>query len=572
MALINLKTNLKSIKFGVPPATDKPDGGNSNQPFMIKAIPDGNTFTIPNTEDFLLRGGLNAPATALRDVARLTKYMFTTVNGPLFVAKQNALSQISVRTQSSGKGPNEGIYTPLSTLTQAGIGFTGGHVPKQGVNPFGDPTRYLNASLFDEADSRLVQLAKIKIGRLYKPTTPLQERTGISPLDGLLLSYRGGPGSNGGIGKTNIKIAAGNRGGYTKTRYPNYFQNTANYITWTSENVLALGGGFTGDLYRDTRWRANSWNNFYQNTIQDFREPLIKDKKRSTIMGLAPAYNNGSLTIEGKADSRVHQESPGQRGNVINYTKGKIIGGNSEGEGGRISVVDKINFQPIYKSGEVRKDETVKKNDLVKFRMGTILRDGEKVYNHFRAFINSFGDNYNSSWDSIKYMGRGESFYKYQGFDRKISLSFTVAAQSKPELMAQYKKLNFLASSLAPDYGDSGYMGGVLTTLTMGGWCYELPGFINSLGLEVPIDSPWEIAINEEGEKDSTLKQMPHICNVNMEFTPIHTFRPELQKNTYDESGNGEVTTYGNQRYIALEDGDGANYNAISLKTAETNS
>ena len=92
-------------------------------------------------------------------------------------------------------------------------------------------------------------------------------------------------------------------------------------------------------------------------------------------------------------------------------------------------------------------------------------------------------------------MGRGEEFYKYGGFSRDISISFTVAAQSKPELMAQYKKLNFLASNLAPTYSDYGYMGGPLVQFTMGGWCYELPGFIGSLGLGVPQESPWEIGI-----------------------------------------------------------------------------
>ena len=40
-------------------------------------------------------------------------------------------------------------------------------------------------------------------------------------------------------------------------------------------------------------------------------------------------------------------------------------------------------------------------------------------------------------------MGRGEQFYKYGGFSRDINMSFTVAAQSKPELMAQYKNLIF---------------------------------------------------------------------------------------------------------------------------------
>ena len=58
-----------------------------------------------------------------------------------------------------------------------------------------------------------------------------------------------------------------------------------------------------------------------------------------------------------------------------------------------------------------------------------------------------------------------------------------------------YKKLNFLASNLAPSYSDAGYMAGSLVELTMGGWCYELPGFISAMTLDVPQESPWEIGI-----------------------------------------------------------------------------
>ena len=50
--------------------------------------------------------------------------------------------------------------------------------------------------------------------------------------------------------------------------------------------------------------------------------------------------------------------------------------------------------------------------------------------------------------------------------------------------------LCFLASNLAPSYSSNGYMAGSLVELTMGGWCYELPGFITSLTLDIPQESP----------------------------------------------------------------------------------
>jgi hypothetical protein len=41
-------------------------------------------------------------------------------------------------------------------------------------------------------------------------------------------------------------------------------------------------------------------------------------------------------------------------------------------------------------------------------------------------------------------------------------------AQSKQELIPMYKKLNYLASQLTPDYSPSGYMRGPLVKLTVG--------------------------------------------------------------------------------------------------------
>ena len=306
-------------------------------------------------------------------------------------------------------------------------------------------------------------------------------------------------------------------------------------------------------------------------SIQDFRTPLLAGKKISTIMSRYNSYTDPNTIYEGTNSSRVNMSSPGQKGNKINYTKGKILQSGTPQE--KVSIVDRINYLPIYKSSTNRLSTEDGINDFVKFRIAAILRNGEKVYSHFRAFINSFSDGYSAEWSGTKYMGRGEELYKYGGFGRKISLSYTVAAQSKPELMAQYKKLNFLASTLAPDYGDSGYMGGVLTTLTLGGWCYELPGFINSLSLEVPQDSPWDIAIGsvvEKGKGDRNVKEMPHICNVSMEYTPIHTFRPSLQDNTYDKGGDGEVATYGSERYLGLTQGSNNNYKSVSLAEAAT--
>ncbi len=292
--------------------------------------------------------------------------------------------------------------------------------------------------------------------------------------------------------------------------------------------------------------------------ITDFRKGLIKDdpttgKKKSTIMSIAPDYATSQAVIDNiTGTNNYHYTTPGQKGDITSYTKGKIV--ESTGE---LSVVDKINAYPIYQSTEV-KPETDKfgVGDLINFRIEAIgnhqgSNPTQKQYIHFRAYIDSFEDSYTGNWDSLQYMGRGEKFHKYQSFERSISLAFTVAAQSRPELMAQYKKLNYLVSNLAPSYSEQGYMGGPLVMLTMGNWCFELPGFIGGVSLGVPEESPWEIAIDDKGNRnpDEGIMQLPHIVKVSgFNFTPIHTFRPSKQSLTFNDD---DTITYGIQKYLA---------------------
>ena len=85
MGLINLKTDLKSLRYG----NDRVNGGNSGQPYITTPIPDRIGPYI-GTTDFLLRGGINAVRDTAADVERLTKMFRDTKspNGILFTVKQ----------------------------------------------------------------------------------------------------------------------------------------------------------------------------------------------------------------------------------------------------------------------------------------------------------------------------------------------------------------------------------------------------------------------------------------------------------------------------------------------------
>ena len=291
--------------------------------------------------------------------------------------------------------------------------------------------------------------------------------------------------------------------------------------------------------------------------IQDFRKVLIDgskngdnsgdaayeiENKNSSIISLSPDYRRNNI------ENRLNLGSPGSPKNVFDYV---AASGNGIPEDYKIAL-DKITAGDIY-SDTVARHNKYKSgdkhagNDLVKFSIGVVQNNtsGDSNYMHFRAFIDSFSDSYNSDWNSYNYVGRGDKFYNYTGFERTINLSFTVFAQSKAELIPMYKKLNYLASSLTPDYSKFGFMKGNLHKMTIGGYLFNQVGIIKSLTYDIPEETPWEIGINNEQEAgdDTSVKELPHMIKVtNLSFIPIQHFLPRVA------NPNNQSKT----RYIAL--------------------
>ena len=281
---------------------------------------------------------------------------------------------------------------------------------------------------------------------------------------------------------------------------------TANQsLTWTQDQIISQqdnAGKLTG-----------------KPTIQDFRRELVGSPSNqkvntSTIMSLAPNYSGPNAK---NLEFRVSAGDPGRSKDVLKYSiKGEAI--------------DKINARMPYES-TVPKDSRVDHgNDLCKFSIGILNNDGTgtSTYIHFRAFINEFSDKYNADWGSTQYIGRADKFHNYKGFERSISMGWTVYAQSKAELAPMYKKLNLLASSLAPSYSSGGFMQGNLARLTVGGYLYNQLGIIKSISYTIPQESTWEIGIDEEGKYDHEVKELPHMISVTgFEFIPIENTVPQ---------------------------------------------
>jgi hypothetical protein len=430
----------------------------------------------------------------------------------------------------------------------------------------------------------------------------------IYPNDSTLISYGGGSDSVLGIGKTKIKFATGNDGNLIKTLKPSfnpktylvgkvldpkneekfilpiglssvYSQSFKNFSPFVPYNLTKSTLSSYQETQLDIVYEPKSLNNttaigkgswtqkdfivsssFNTNseTKEDFRKILNPTgEPQNTFLSVSPSY------IDKNIETRLNLGNPGQKGNISSYTNGKksTITGNSLGP------ADKINASFIYKTntkdgsnyGKTGFDNL---NDIIPFYIAILNNDTQvggtyKKYMHFRSYIDSFSDSYDAEWNPQEYMGRAEKFYKYGGFSRKITMAFTIVAQSREEITIMYDKLNFLASSLAPEYLDSytsGYMAGNIAYITLGGYLDDQPGVITSLSYDIPEDSPWEIGIDDFGlpVTGSDVRQMPHMIKANINFIPIHKFRPEKQNFRNDTLGTDStrLLNTGKQRYL----------------------
>jgi hypothetical protein len=517
MPLIDLTTNLRDLKFG----RDRVDGGSSNQPYVQSDIPaldkepEGLGYL---SQDFIVRGGLKAVTNSVKDVERLSKY-FSDIRNPsglLFIAKQNLLSRLSVKTQTSDLILNDGIYSSLSTLaTAGGSAVLGLHTDKQiRLSDKYESKVYeskIKGNVEWKNNSRLFQLQNSIVNNKNDYTLGGigigDSKIGgikLNPDPSILLKYGGGPESPLGIGNTNIKFAS---------------ERTS--------NALPAFGHTTLEPSR---------------ILDDFNTDIVKQVSNPSIMDFRNLikYSDSTKNIEGRLNL-----------------------GSSDNK-----QYDKINALPLYQSEKVNSDKIT--TDIIPFRIGVIDNDvpSKKTYIHFRAFLDNISDSYSAEWKSQKYIGRGEDLYTYGGFDRKVSLSWTVVAQSKKELIPMYKKLNYLASVVMPDYSDSGYMRGNMVTLTVGGYFNEQPGIITGFSFDMNDDNAtWEIGINESGSEDDTTSQLPHLIKVKgFNFIPIHNFVPRLQQNIFGTAeldpitklpkvtpgSDGVDVEYGKEHFIAL--------------------
>lgn len=490
----------KSISYG----GDRPGGGWSGQPFVT--VSKEKSFGLPleqiglNNTDMFIRGGSSVLEHIKNDEIRIGKFLSST-QGILFAAQQNALIQSSPVNLPSNIYPRE-IYSPLNTLVQLAGNAFGEHTNKLGLNPFNydlphgqGQNSYLVKTKEDYNEkntNRLTLLYQSKItGVKTSPNIRISKAFGIKfnddnfTINTALVSFNRA--TNTSFNKDTSDLAKNSQTGFAALT--NDFQSQTFSIQYKKETGI-------GEI-EDFRQNVTTSNT-------TFKSFLAKSKygvnNRQTTFGISDPGNLGLKDV-----SDITAKSSG-------------------------TPSDTINLQPLYTSTEVTAN--LENSDLVPFYFQVVDNDDPSNYTfvHLRAYLDNFGDNFAGNWQSFKYSGRGENFYIYDGFQRNISIGFTVAIESRAEQTPQYEKVNYLASLTAPDYNlNSGFMRGSFVKLTVGDYLKQVPGFINSINYTVDTNVPWDIARDADGKLlDKTQAQiLPMIIRVSMAFTPVHNFVPK---------------------------------------------
>ena len=509
MPLIDLQSNLKNLRFG----NDQPGYGSSGLPYIQTIMPDtpnatGNVQPIYRAGstgglDFPIRGGQlefnlgtqSFTVSSKIDKSRIKKFFEDKKRGTAFIQKQVGLqlSNPKIETGNTLFGIPQGIPIPglientrvynlgQNTLAQVGVSGTGLHAIRHGLVPFNYFEKYYydivnRQNVTDQkASNRLYNLMLLKmttgdpfVNPVNVPDINLVNTLGISLNRNMIFQYLGGPSSVYGIGTTTIPRVVDT----TKLR-----------------SAFAMN-------YDQLLSQKSNFNNPAPE-LQDFRQK-INEAAGGIIF-------SNTWTKQQNVDYRFF-----------------------------VNKKDRMNllFPFLFRNDQAPWEVTDTKEDtqdLIKFVFEAISNDAPTYSTaiFFRAFLTAgITDNNSAQLNAFKYIGRGENFYTYQGFDRTIGFSFRVAAQSREELKPLYNKLNMLMGQVYPDYSPKqGIMRAPVIRVTIGDYLYRVPGFLESVNFTIDNNTPWEI--NLENDQSGNVAQLPQVVDVSVSFKPILDVLPK---------------------------------------------
>ena len=555
MPLLNLRTDLKSLKYG----RDRFNGGSSGQPYIQSPIPDNENPSIPMDDGFVRGGIIGAQAASAKDNKRISLFLKDKPKGPLFIARQVGLQLTNPRLEvkkglgglfdsllSGDLGPlTGGLLQPtrlynlgVNTLAQVSINAFGRHYERHGLLPIQDEsTKYLSVAKYNNENdkNRLVDLSSKLL--IKRPDSTLSRLTNwinnaaalfripirlpnFTPKELIIDKYLGGPGSTYGIGNTLIK-----RYDFTgDARYPNkkvpqkrstiggnpsninytgtlgvsdqYFENYTEFIPPAKRTDPASGLNFIGGIGANVTHTKEAQLEDYNNLT--FNEP---NKTPSQLTQTAVVYTAGAKKYSDLRNAITNLTS--FTSSSIDARTGRIKGLDSTATGSRYYGTKKV-----FDSGSIAiYDNTLQfdrhDSDIMTISFQAINPFGDLIADPvtglkgeewlFSAYMKGFKDNFTATWNEANYVGRAESFYIYNKFNRDVSFNLDIPCFNKLQLYEKHRALGQLAATTAGSYNGAGLLGGVFLKINVGKYLLNQYAILKSLSYDIPDDSSWDI-------------------------------------------------------------------------------
>ena len=562
----------KKIKYG----GDRPNSGNSGQPYIASVIPERRTPT--GTDDGYIRGGIfTADKASLIDKERIKKFLNDKPKGTLFIQRQSKLQftnpKLEVKKYGTGNtgfgifnglidlgatafnivnelapGPTRLYNNGLNTLAQVGANTFGQHFNRHGILPVQDDnTKYFAVVRHnnENGNNRLVSLKKKLIKVVEPPSKFLNSLNFVFGIANSIFgtrlntqalqapeltidSYAGGPGSVYGQGRTLIR------------RY-DITSNTYNNQQPTARGVK----NYTGTLGVTKKYFTDTTRN---------------------VTGILGALNNLAVSVaSGAANGSFSQVNQ----TAVNYKGGLPAGSNGTSDSPTTrnyqSLVDAIKTTSTQKGFTAQPVSIDRKSPTYQYYGAKRIFDSNSIaiYNntlnldrhdpdlmtvvfqainpfgdpsvgyHFKfpAYIKGFKDNFDATWNDYNYAGRSETYYTYSKFKRSVGFSLDIPCFNKTQLFERHRALGQLASTTAGAYNTNGLLGGVLLKVKVGGYLNNEYAILNSISYDIPDDSSWDL----DGTGTNDIKsiegrnQLAMYLKVNISLTIIHNKLPEYQ-------------------------------------------
>jgi hypothetical protein len=137
-------------------------------------------------------------------------------------------------------------------------------------------------------------------------------------------------------------------------------------------------------------------------------------------------------------------------------------------------------------------------DDLIAFFFYDVVN---QKYIPFRATLKGISEGNTAYWNDLRFIGRADQLYSYNGFSRTLGFTFNVVINSITELLPSWKRINYIASAVKPsnytrservENNFNRFMVAPMFMITIGDLYTYQPVVITNVNVNIPDDASWE--------------------------------------------------------------------------------